>query len=344
MAYKMVDLLEKLCGRVAGAAIEHRALITDALVRRFKHKLPEGQTVPDIYQLQTWLAEELYENHAEVVASEKSLKSELTEDRQDRKLRARYVSEVRQHLFSARGIFDAIYGAGGSNVMFEEPPGFEVRIDPVPLYRQGVTVHDNILDPDFRRPDLRVDVDVNLDKLARRMEPSLEGLHNTLAVLNTGTQASNASLERKEDGMASLDLRIGLGARLLEALYAWAEHEGIARRVRLSSHRTAGGNAAGGEPGAEAPGTEALRTEALRTEALRTVALRTEAPDAKAPSAEAPGAKALDAASSGTEAPGASEGGGETPGGAPAAGAAKPKNPPPAIAAPRHRTRPPGDD
>lgn len=239
MAYKMIDELEKLCGRVAGAAIEHRALITRVLTERFRHKLPEGQLVPDLMQLQTWLAEELFETHAEVIASETGLKAELTVDRQDRELRERHQTEVRQHLFAARNIFDAIYGAGGSEVMFNEQ-NLQVRIDPVPLYRQGVTVHDNILDPGFRRPPVRFEIEVNLEKLARGMEPSLEGLRRTLDVLNTGTQASKASLAAKETQMGSLDKRIGLAARLLEAFYNWAEQEGLARRVRLSSHRGSG--------------------------------------------------------------------------------------------------------
>ncbi len=261
MAYKMVDELEKLCGRVAGAAIEHRALITQALAERFKHKLEEGQTIPDIFQVQTWLAEELHETHAEVTASESDLKAELTLDRQDRELRAQLVSAVRQHLFSARSIFDALYGAGGAGVMFQEPPGFRVRIDPVPLYRQGMTVHDNILNPRFRRPPVRFDLDVDLEKLARGMEPGLEGLQRTLVVLRTGTQASNASLEAKETHMSVLERRTGLAARLLEALCAWAGHEGIARRVRLSSH-TGGAQAqrrrpnTAGAPGDETPGDE----------------------------------------------------------------------------------------
>ncbi len=252
MAYKMVDDLEKLCGRVAGAAMEHRALITSILTERFRDKLPEGQLVPDILQLQTWLAEELFETHAEVIASESGLKAELTVDRQDRELRERYVSEVRQHLFAARNVFDAIYGAGGSEVMFNES-NVQVRIDPVPLYRQGVTVHKNILDPGFRQPLVRFDLEVNLEKLARGMEPSLEGLRQTLDVLNSGTQASNALLAVKETRMGTLDRRISRSARLLEALYNWAEQEGIARRVRLSSHQSVTG---GETPDGEAPDGE----------------------------------------------------------------------------------------
>ena len=236
MAYKMVDDLAKLCGRVAGAAMKHRALVTQTITERFRHKLEEGQTVPDILQLQTWAAEELYESHGDVLASESGLKAELTLDRQDRSERGRFASELRQHLFSARNIFDAIFGAGGAEVMFNEPPGFRVRVDPEPLHRQGLTVHDNILNPGFRRPPLRFDVDVDLEKLARGMEPSLEGLKRTLAGLHTGTQASNASFEAKENHMGTLDKRTRLVARLIEALYAWAGHEGLARRVRRSSH------------------------------------------------------------------------------------------------------------
>ncbi len=239
MAYKMVDELEKLCGRVAGAAMEHRALITQVVTERFRHKLPEGQTIPDILQLQTWIAEELHESHADVLASESGLKAELTVDRQDREQRGRYGIELRQHLFAARNVFDAIYGAGGSDVMFNET-NMQVRIDPVPLYRQGVTVHDNILNPDFRRPPVRFQIEVNLEQLARGMEPSLEGLRSTLDVLHSGTQASNALLAVKDTQMGILDQRTGLAARLLEAFYNWAEEQGLARRVRLSSHRGSG--------------------------------------------------------------------------------------------------------
>ncbi len=256
MAYKMIDGLEKVCGRVAGAAMEHRALITQALAERFRHKLPDGQTIPDIFQLQTWLAEELDEIHAQVIASEHGLKAELTEDRQDREERGRYVSEVRQHLFSARNIFDAIYGAGGSDVMFQEASS-QVRIDPVPLHRQGVTVHRNILDPSFRRPPLRLDVEVNLEKLAHGMEPGLEGLRRTLSVLNSGVQASAASLAVKESRMEKLDRRTGAGARWLEATYNWAEQEGIAARVRLSSHRAGAGSSQDeADPTADSPDGE----------------------------------------------------------------------------------------
>ncbi len=256
MAYKMIDDLGKLCGRVAGAAIEHRALINNTLAERFKNRLPEGQTIPDLLQFQTWLADELHEAHAAVIDSESGLKADLTVDRQDRDLRARNASEVRQHLLAARGVFDAMYGAGGAEVMFNEPPGFRVRVDPVPLHRQGVTVRKNILDPDFRRPPLRFDVEVNLEQLVRGMEPALEGLGRTLATLNTGTQGSNASFEAKETRMEALDRHIGLGARLLEAFYAWAGHEGLARRVRLSSHSAAGSAPATGSEGAEAPAAE----------------------------------------------------------------------------------------
>ncbi len=270
MAYKMIDELEKLFGRVAGAAMEHRERITQVLAERFRHKLPDGQTIPDVLQLQTWLAEELDEIHAELIASEKGLKAELAEDRRGREDRRHYVSEVRQQLFSARYIFDAIYGAGGAEVMFQESP-LQVRVDPVPLHRQGVLVHDNVLDPGFNRPPLRLDVEVNLEKLALGMEPGLEGLRRTLAGLQTGTQASSASLAVKEERMARLERRLSLGVRWLEATYAWAEQPGIASRVRLSSHRASTGRAgqvetepsgddAGGDQGGERPAEAVSRS------------------------------------------------------------------------------------
>jgi len=235
MAFKMIDNLEKLCGRLAGAASRHRVLITDALSEKWRSKLPEGQTIPDLFQLQTFLGEELHEIHQQVVANESRLKAELTGDRQTRKIRDRSAGDLRERLFAARKIFDAVFGPGGSDVVFQELNS-QVRLDPVPLHRQGVLVHDNLLNPAFVLPPLRLDVGVDLTQIARGMEPSLGQLGGSLSDLHQSTQGSNASLEAKERSMLDLDKLAGLSARLLEALYAYSGHEGIASRTRQSSH------------------------------------------------------------------------------------------------------------
>ena len=47
MPYKMVTDVGKTCGRLAGAAFEHRELILDSLFEKFAHKLdsPEEQSM-----------------------------------------------------------------------------------------------------------------------------------------------------------------------------------------------------------------------------------------------------------------------------------------------------------
>ena len=71
---------------------------------------------------------------------------------------------------------------------------------------------------------------------AQGLAPPLRQLETSLAALHQGTQGSNASLEAKERSMLDLEKLAGQSGRLLEALYAYAGHEGIANRTRPSSH------------------------------------------------------------------------------------------------------------
>ncbi|MCP3964433.1 MAG: hypothetical protein GY719_41930 [bacterium] len=305
MVYRMIDELEKKCGRLSGAALSHRDTITLTLAQRWAHKLPDGQTVPDVFQLQTFISEDLDELHQEVLRVEGELRSELTEDREKREVRDRARNAVREHLFGARKIFDAIYGPGGSDAMFEEPSSY-VRTDPVPLYRQGTALHDNLLDPEFNRPPVRLDVGVDLTMLAQKMKPDLDVLGTAIRQLRKDTQDSNELFAAKDREMDRLDRRIGVSARLLESLYHYADHPGIAVRVRPSTHRS--GRGGGSAPPAALPEGP------------------TPLPDANQPAAPGEDGTGADDAS-----PGEPE---ETPPEPPPTGAVPPPEPPPTGAEP----------
>ncbi len=239
MPYKMVTDIGKLCGRLAGAAVKHRARISNGLALMWRDRLEEGQEFPDVFQLQTFVGDDLHEIHDELSQAARKLGTELAEDRKGRDLRDGALVETRDELFAARSLFDAMYGPGGSDAMFEEQNSF-VQVDPAAVYEQAVVVHGNLVDPEFERPPLRVDVGVDLEKVALRIERPMRELGQALDDLHLSTHGSNASLEAKEDALAKLRKRAGLGARLLEALYAYAGHEGIAARTRRSSHRGGG--------------------------------------------------------------------------------------------------------
>ena len=258
--YKMIDNLEKLCGRLAGAGLAgagltHRTLISETLAERYRDRLPEGQKYPDVFQLQTFIGEDLQSKHVEVVGSETGLIRELTEDRLGRDARDSSLSGLREQLLAARKIFDAIFGPGGSDVIFMKANSF-VHIDPVPLHRQGVIVHDNLLDDDFKLPALRLDVGVDLPKLARDLEPNLQQLEEMIQELRLSTRSSDESLAATETAIADMDGSAGLSARLLEALCYFAGHPGVARRIRQSYHASSDKSDSSEPEAAEAPGED----------------------------------------------------------------------------------------
>ena len=251
MSYRMIDHLAKLCGRVRGAALTHRAVICNDIAERYRDRMQPGQEFPDIHQLFTWISEDLERYHQEVVEAETRLMHHLTEEMRERLERDSSVSSLREHLFAARDVFDAIFGPTGNDIIFMRRNSY-VFTDPVPLYRQAVRVHDNLLSPDFRLPKLRRDIGVNVKKIAWDMEPDLEVLSGRLEELHL--QDAIVSLEAKETRMLTMEVWVGRDVRLLESFAAFADHPGIASRIRRSSHRSSSSRSGGGsEASSESP-------------------------------------------------------------------------------------------
>ena len=252
MPYKMVIDIGKLCGSLAGAALTHRELITGSLAEHWRAKLPEGQEIPDVLQLQTWVGEDLHQIHGELTLAARNLNTELTEGRKGRLIRDSSLVRTREELIAARRIFEVIYGAGGSEAFFGEP-GPQVALDPATVYEQSQVVLGNLTDPEFVPPQLRVDIGVDLTKIAQRLAGPSQELGTALAELHHAIHGANALLESKELALGRLQRRALLGARLLEAVYAYAGHEGIASRTRPSKHVARDGRSepTGGEGGGE---------------------------------------------------------------------------------------------
>ncbi len=68
MSYKMVLDLGKLCGSLAGSAIENRDLILASLTELWSDRLAEGE-IPNLLQIQTFIAEDLIDADALADAS-----------------------------------------------------------------------------------------------------------------------------------------------------------------------------------------------------------------------------------------------------------------------------------
>ncbi len=236
MPYKMITDVGKLCGRLAGAAFEHRDLIVNSLLDRWRDRLPEGEDFMGFHRILTYVGDDLTTKHDGLVMIEDALRSELREDRQDRSLRDGALQEVRQLLIDSKQLLDVIYGPGASETFWEEYD-VEVPLDASELQRLGNRLRRNLLNPEFRRPPLRLDISANLELFAHRFDGPLEILGQSVRSLHQGTQASSASLAAKEQLLEAEEQEVVLAGRLLEAVTAYAGHPGVAKRIRLSRHR-----------------------------------------------------------------------------------------------------------
>ncbi len=235
MSYKMVTDIGKLCGSLAGSAIQHRDLITADLTEMWRRWLEDGQ-IPDLYQIQTFVARDLREIHAQLAADAKQVQADLTETHKGRVLRDGALVTTRERLFAVRKVLDAVFGPGGADAVFMKPDS-QVGVDPVTVFDQAMMVAGNLTDPEFDLPAVRLEIGVDLKALAESLREPAVQLGEALDELQLTNPRTHASLEAKGRSFGKLSRRAILGARLLEAIYAYSGHEGIAARTRPTSHR-----------------------------------------------------------------------------------------------------------
>ncbi len=231
----MITNIGKLCGRLAGAAIEHAERIVGSLTERWADRLQDGEELT-VAQLLAFLAEDLRRIHSQVVETESQLRSEIREDRQTRDLRDRALAAIRELLFDVKKLCEAHYGPGSAEILFEEHSE-EVPEEAHEVFRLGARVRRNMSDPAFQMPPLKHDIAPDFAALGSRFDEPLAQLQTSLALLQEAQHGSSAKIVDKERELAETRSLAGNAGRLLETLTAFAGHEGVARRIRLSRHR-----------------------------------------------------------------------------------------------------------
>ncbi len=257
MAFKMITLSEKEVGRIAGNAGAHAERMAKALTLKWQHQLAEDQKVIDIQQVQLCVRHDLHGLRAEIGKIERQHLDQLETEGLSRDVRDVTIPLLRGQLVGIQSLFDGNFGAGSSTRVFG-PLATTIPLDPFPLRRVANGAHDRLTDAGFVLPSAQlVGVQIVPQELAKGFEPSLRELDRVLVELEDTLPISNASLEAKIKGLAELRLQAGIAARFLEALYYLAGHDEIARRVRLSSHRSRRLDA---PPANDEPGLEVTQT------------------------------------------------------------------------------------
>ncbi len=236
MPYRMITNLGKICGRLAGAATEHAERIVSSLTERWRDRLEEGEELT-VTKMLIFLAEDLRQIHDQSIATESQLRSEIREDKQARNVRDRSTSALRELLFDVKKVCDAHYGPGSVETLFEEDSE-NVSSEASEVLRLASRVRHNMSDPEFPLPPLKHGIAPDLAALAARFDQPLALLAASLRQLQHGTQASSGVIADKEREQIEIEGFAGRAGRMLEGMTSFAGHEGVARRIRLSRHRT----------------------------------------------------------------------------------------------------------
>ncbi|MEM7357412.1 MAG: hypothetical protein AAF657_41750, partial [Acidobacteriota bacterium] len=237
MPFKMITLGEKEIGRIAGNAGAHAGLMASDLTARWRDRLPEGQEVVDLMQVQICVRDDLRALRREIAEIEHEHLKELESDSAARRIRDAARPELREKLIRIQRLWDGAFGVGTSTKVF----GDDVTViptDPFPLRRVARIAHERLMDPAMVLPPVPMEgVEIQPLALARSFEEPLERLDEVLDGLEETLPMTSASLERKVRTLDKLQRQAGIAARFLEALYHLAGHDVIAGRVRLSSRR-----------------------------------------------------------------------------------------------------------
>ncbi len=238
MAFKMVTLSEKEVGRIAGNAGAHADTMAVDLTERWRAELPDGQEIVDLKQAQMCVRNDLLRMRREMEVIERDHLGQLDLDNFSRETRDETIPQLRGKLVGIQNLFEGNYGAGTSTRIFGTMVTV-IPLDPFPLRRVGNRAYERLTDSGFVLPPSQLGgVEVAPVELARSFEQPLTRLDAVLVELEDTLPITNASLEKKIRALAELRRQVGVAARFLEALYYLAGHDEIARRVRVSSHRS----------------------------------------------------------------------------------------------------------
>ncbi len=235
-----VTRLRKFCGLLAGHSWRQAERVVQAAKELLGQWLPSELEQLTLLDLQIYLAEALEDHRKNLTAADNMHLHELQVDRNLRQERAAATALVREVLLQLRDSLDGLFGPGGAAKVFEDSD--PIPTDPVALAQFAGHALDNLGNQDFPMPTpLQKALTLDRNQAVTDLEDPYQRLAAVLRTLENTESDSKYSQTRKDDRVGSSETFAFKVARFYEALYALVGLDGMARRVRRSSHRTATG-------------------------------------------------------------------------------------------------------
>ncbi len=229
MASKMVSDRFLNTGSVAGVIRAQAGVIAPALGEIFGKFLQEGETPPDVSQLQELLGRLLDWHRDELVRVDKEhidVNSRLATPRLRRDEAVEVLSDQMSEL---RDVCQGLYGPL-SRQLFS---GDAIAQRPGALMLQAEHTLERLRDPELDLPvHTLAGVEVSGAELADKLAPAVEALRQAIHRLDTGLGELQGTQVRKNEAIKAFDDAYRAGIRVLEGLYSLAGRPHLADRVR----------------------------------------------------------------------------------------------------------------
>lgn len=217
---------------IIATARTHAQEVGENLQRIVGPFLPEGETLPDVVQLQLQLAGYLESRLAESVAADNAHLVELRDDDDPRRRRDDAAAEVYRVLV---GIREAVIGGFGENRVGELLAyDGATPTDPLILHRTASLALERLRGRAATPPSRLPGVVVELDRLADELQPALDGLSGALSELARERKLAERTLRRRDLSLDAVDAGIAGIGRILIGCHELAGLREYRDKIRLT--------------------------------------------------------------------------------------------------------------
>lgn len=231
---KMVVDRQELAEAVITAA-ENIDVVVTPLTAKLTPLLAEGETL-DVATMQRVLGRLVQIEKDRLVTFDKSDIGERADELAPKLRRDRAVKTLRRELIQARRGMAFFFGDEGEGLI---AVGGATAYRPAALLRQAESVIERLTDPDrVLPPVIASGATFDAETLLAGLRAAYDELADTLASLAISKRQTDITVTRKQSALSRFDKEVGAVAKVLEGLFALADEDALATRVRPTRRRT----------------------------------------------------------------------------------------------------------
>jgi hypothetical protein len=235
MLSKMITRRQKSASEVEVAILRHGPEAAAAAGSFLEAYLEEGETLPDLELLQRLFGRALNDHHDRIVASDEARIAGLRQTKGPRARRDAAADALGVELLRLRTVFTGCFGDKAAEGLL----AIDGRLDrdPVALSRLARRAVELLRSDASELPSPLVPITPDLGLWAEQLEAPLQELEAALSGVRWERKGAESALMAKQKAVTAYDHLFLRVARLQEALFRFANLDGLADRVRPSVRR-----------------------------------------------------------------------------------------------------------